>query len=137
LKQFIFSAGLPENVRIESGDSHNDYQRHLQRVDVALGTLALSRSGRNEATPLKTGDYVSSGIPIMLPYSDPRLKECADKMLLMDADLDGCHEDIALRLGSFVPGAVGKRLLNGTRERVSTVSLERRRIDFLRSLLDD
>jgi glycosyltransferase involved in cell wall biosynthesis len=47
----------------------------LSRDDVGLGTLALHRKAMNEASSLKTREYLAYGIPTILPYQDSDLDD--------------------------------------------------------------
>lgn len=44
-----------------------------QKTDAAFGTLALHRNKMQEATPLKTREYLAHGIPTIIGYNDPDL----------------------------------------------------------------
>jgi hypothetical protein len=45
----------------------------LSKVDVGLGTLALHRINMNEASALKSREYLAYGIPVILPYVETDL----------------------------------------------------------------
>lgn len=48
-----------------------------QKTDAAFGTLALHRKKMQEATPLKTREYLGHGIPTIIGYDDPDLAGAA------------------------------------------------------------
>jgi hypothetical protein len=54
----------------------------LSRVDVGLGTLALHRKAMNEASSLKTREYLAYGIPVILPYKDTDLDDLSIDTIL-------------------------------------------------------
>lgn len=65
----------PANVRVHSFLERTAYEKMLATADVAIGTLALHRKSMSEAAPLKVREYLSRGIPVIVAYDDPDLRD--------------------------------------------------------------
>ena len=53
----------------------------MRQADIALGTMALHRTGLNEAAPLKDREYLAYGIPVVTSYPDPDFTDDDDYIL--------------------------------------------------------
>ena len=51
-----------------------DYTDILRKCHIAIGTLALHRKKMDEASPLKTREYLACGFPIIIAYEDSSFK---------------------------------------------------------------
>ncbi|HVM69255.1 MAG TPA: glycosyltransferase [Gaiellaceae bacterium] len=60
----------PENVLAHGYLAAATYRPLLERADAALGTLALHRKSRDDASPLKVREYLLHGIPTVIGYDD-------------------------------------------------------------------
>lgn len=65
------------NLTVRGTASPQEYQAVVRSWTAALGTLALERSAHLEASPLKVRDYISHGVPTILPYWDSDLSAAA------------------------------------------------------------
>lgn len=61
---------LPINVNFYGYLKSNDYMEIFRKCDIGIGTLALHRNKMNEASPLKTREYLVNGLPIIIGYND-------------------------------------------------------------------
>lgn len=61
---------LPRNVHCYGRLSLDEYLPIAAQACVGLGTLALHRKGLNEASPLKTREYLALGLPVIIGYQD-------------------------------------------------------------------
>jgi glycosyltransferase involved in cell wall biosynthesis len=64
---------LPPNLHLYGYLDQEKSRTVLSKVDVGMGSLALHRICLNEASPLKTREYLAYGIPLVLPYEDTDL----------------------------------------------------------------
>ncbi len=87
----------------------------LAMDDIGLGTLALHRKGMEEASSLKTREYLAYGIPVIIPYKD--------------TDLDDLKIDTILR----IPNTEDTIELNWEIIRDFAIKMQGRRVD--RSLI--
>lgn len=62
--------GLPRNVVAHGLLKSDEYMSLLADADVAISSLAMHRNRLNEASPLKTREYLASGIPVLMAYRD-------------------------------------------------------------------
>jgi hypothetical protein len=60
----------PRNVVIHGPLHPTHYRTLLSQADVAIGTLALYRKRMQEASPLKTREYLAYGLPVVIAYVD-------------------------------------------------------------------
>ena len=60
----------PPNVVVHGYLTSDRYDRVLAQADVAIGTLALHRKHMQEASPLKTREYLARGLPTIIAYRD-------------------------------------------------------------------
>ncbi len=56
----------------------------LKNCDVAISTLSLYEKDMNEASPLKTRQYLSLGLPVIVAYSDTDLSRANNFILKID-----------------------------------------------------
>jgi glycosyltransferase involved in cell wall biosynthesis len=75
---------LPDNLTLHGYLSRREYQQVLANADVAISSLALHRKKMEEASPLKSREYLAFGLPLVVAYAD--------------TDLDGMDCDFLLRI---------------------------------------
>lgn len=68
---------LGDRIIFHGRKSGPDLDAVMQRMNIAVSTLALYRKNMEEACSLKTREYVARGIPFVLGYSDPDLEHPA------------------------------------------------------------
>ncbi len=61
---------LPANVTWHSCLNATEFQHIFKGVSCGLGTAGLHAKDMEEACPLKVRDYLSAGLPVILPYKD-------------------------------------------------------------------
>lgn len=72
----------PPNLRLHGYLKSSAYLGVLAQADVAIGSLALHRNQLEEASPLKTREYLAYGLPLVLPYRDVDLYDLECDFLL-------------------------------------------------------
>jgi glycosyltransferase involved in cell wall biosynthesis len=82
----------------------------LSRVDVGLGTLALHRINMNEASPLKTREYLAYGIPTIFPYKDSDLDNVSIDTILKIPNTEDNIEKNWKKIKEFTFQMRGKRV---------------------------
>ena len=75
---------LPNNLTLHGYLSTREYLQVLARADVAISSLALHRKQLEEASPLKSREYLAFGLPLVVAYAD--------------TDLDGMDCDFILKI---------------------------------------
>lgn len=61
---------LPVNVTAHGHLREEEYAGLLAGADVAVASLAMHRDGLEEASPLKTREYLATGVPVLMAYRD-------------------------------------------------------------------
>lgn len=62
--------GLSNRVFLTRWTEGNALQEAMAKADVGVGSLALERVGLVKGSPLKTREYVSSGLPVLIGYEE-------------------------------------------------------------------
>lgn len=62
-----------DNIKYFGYLSRAESTKVIQSCDVGIGTLSLYKTGLNEASPLKTRQYLACGLPIIYSYQDTDL----------------------------------------------------------------
>jgi len=132
------SAAAGPSVVVRGTRSMDEYYDEVRSWTVAIGTMALERKGLTSATPLKVRDYVGLGVPTVLPYWDDDLGTVTDPLL---ANLAGENEAMAPVepgfLRAFASAAMGHNLRPETSAVVSIETIERRRTQFFRAVVQE
>jgi glycosyltransferase involved in cell wall biosynthesis len=111
----------------------------IKRSDLGIGTLSLYKTGLNEASPLKTRQYLACGLPIIYAYEDTDLCENIDFALRLKNEEENIDYN-AIR--SFV-GTVfnNQKIKMQAREFAEEVldytKKEEKRLQFFRKVLDE
>lgn len=123
------------NVHFHGFLDRGRYVRLLERAECAIGTLALHRAGINEASPLKTREYLAYGIPVVTGYLDTDFPEETEFMLRLPNEEDNVKDNVpAIR--HFVAKWRGKRVPRSDVLRIDSRQKEAERLSFFASLLD-
>jgi hypothetical protein len=102
--------GVPGNLYCHGFLPHEEVRNLMVRADAACGTLALHRKCMEEASPLKVREYLSFGIPSILPYKDTDLAGINQEYLL---EIPNCENNIdthARAILTFVTNMAGCRV---------------------------
>lgn len=68
-----YECKLP-NVRCHGALYGDDLEEMYQMCDIGIGSLAMYRNDMNEASPLKTREYLAHGLPVIFGYTDTDLQ---------------------------------------------------------------
>jgi hypothetical protein len=123
------------NVTMHGSLSWAELDMLYQKVDVGIGTLALHRKSMNQATPLKTREYLAYGIPVLGAYRDPDLLDCPFYLQLPNTpECATCSIALVRNFVSLWKGQTIDREM--VRERIGADVKERARLKFLAQLSD-
>jgi len=126
--------GIP-NVIIHGKIGDPDILREvLKQADVGISTLALHRINMSEASPLKSRDYLSYGLPVIAGYKDTDFPYGAPFILQLPNTEDNVKTNIkAIR--EFAYKWVNRRLTQEDIQPICQIEKEKRRLQFAESLL--
>ncbi len=68
--KLISESTVKNQIRIITSVNSIDLNNLLNQYHIGIGTLSVYRKSLNEATPLKTREYVARGFPIVVGYTD-------------------------------------------------------------------
>lgn len=110
----------------------------LQSMDVGISTLALHRKSMNEASPLKSRQYLAQGLPFISAYEDTDIS--AKDFVYQLPNTESNVSDTLAALGVFVAGVFRDGALRlAAREfaeaRLDSRIIERKRLDFISSCI--
>jgi glycosyltransferase involved in cell wall biosynthesis len=123
---------LPPNVTAHGYLDRAAYEPVLARADAAIGTLAMHRAGEEEASPLKTREYLLSGLPVVLAYQDADLLGIEPWWLLRIPNTEDNVAGSAVEIRSFLDQVRGRRVPREEVEpRIGPRAKEERRLAFI------
>jgi glycosyltransferase involved in cell wall biosynthesis len=124
----------PANVTMHDRMSAAEYEPLLAAADVAIGTLALHRNGMDEASPLKTREYLARGLPTIIAYRDTDFPNDAPFLLRLPNTPDNV-EDQSAAIRQFVAAARGMRVPRADIQQIDLGAKEQRRLEFFKSIV--
>ena len=110
----------------------DEYLPILAKADAAISTLAWYRNSMNEASPLKSREYLALGLPVIGAYEDTDIPP-NDPVYLQLPNRPGAIIDEVDRVEQFIRGWQGKRVRHDQIAYLDTAVKEAARIDFLRT----
>jgi glycosyltransferase involved in cell wall biosynthesis len=123
------AARLP-NVHAHGRLEPAEYRSLLAHADVGLGPLALHRKDMSEASPLKVGEYLASGLPVILGHPDTRFPRGADFLLEIPNDEANVESSLE-RIAAFVDSWRGRRVDRAQIGHIDAGLIEERRLRFI------
>lgn len=131
----VRAPSLP-NLTLHGPLSGREYRRLLENTDVAIGTLALHRNAMNEASTLKTREYLAHGIPTIIAYRETDFPNGHPLLLQLPnspSNVENCLDTIR----EFVNKAAGQRIPRADVEHLDSAIKEERRLEFLERIARD
>ena len=113
----------------------DEYLPILANADAAISTLAWYRNSMNEASPLKSREYLALGLPVIGAYEDTDIPP-DDPVYLRLPHRQGAIVDEVDRVEQFIRGWQGKRVSHDQIDYLDTSVKEAARVDFLRTCAD-
>lgn len=127
---------VPVNATLHGLLDEVSYTPILAAADVGLGTLALHRKGMDEASPLKTREYLLRGLPTVLGYRDTDLPEPAPPYVLELPNHERNVDDNVGAIRDFVERVRGCRVPpDEVVQRMTVAAKEGARLEFLQRVL--
>ena len=123
----------PANVTMHDRLDAAGYEPLLAQADVAIGTLALHRNSMDEASPLKTREYLARGLPTIIGYRDTDFPADAPFLLRLPNTPENVEEQGG-EIRRFVAAAKGMRV---AREEIRQIDLrvkEKQRMEFFEAV---
>lgn len=124
----------PSNVSVHGALHSDDYNSILAKSDAAISTLALYRNRMEEASPLKSREYLALGLPVIGSYRDTDIPEFSDVYLRLRNEPCAIITEI-LRVEAFLDRWRGQRVPRDEILYLDTERKERQRIAFLQQVL--
>lgn len=103
----------------------------LERMDIAISSLALERNHINQGSPLKTRLYLACGLPVIASYEDCGVNSSTNAFLNLGS---GFLDDITLtneRISEFVKFWKGKRVERSTIDSIDSANVEKLRLAYI------
>jgi glycosyltransferase involved in cell wall biosynthesis len=127
---------MPNNMIFHGSMQRSEYEPLLSGADCAVGSLALHSKGMDEASPLKTREYLANGLPVILGYKDTDFPAGAD-FLLQLPNTESNVEDNLDSIREFVEQWKGKRVNRDQIRHISYASKEKTRLEFFETCISD
>ncbi len=77
----LISNNIPSNITVYGYLEQDKAEKIVLNCDIGISTLALHRNNMNEASPLKSRQYLALGLPIIVGYKDTDLSADTEFML--------------------------------------------------------
>lgn len=127
--------GVSGNVRTYDGLYGADLSRLYASMDVGFSTLALHRKEMEEASPLKSREYLAHGLPVIGAYRDTDFSE--DDFFLQLSNEENNLIPSLDRIRDFLQYWRGRRLdVESVRARIDFSTKENQRLAFFAQVLD-
>jgi len=123
------AGGVPANVILHGVLERERYEGLAARADAALGTLALHRKSMEEASPLKTREYLAYGLPTVVGYDDTDFPDGHPLLLRLPNTEDNVAAGVE-RIRAFVEGARGRRVPRADVRHLDVGAKEEQRLAF-------
>ena len=129
-------ADVPDlaNVHAHGELSSAEYLPVLASSDAAISTLGWYVNDMNEASPLKSREYLALGLPVIGGYTDTDIPEDSPVYLRVD-NRPGAIVDALPRVEEFVASWRGRRVAHADIAFLDTAVKERQRLAFLEASL--
>ncbi len=101
---------VPSNIFFHGYLNKDQSRQVLSGVDAGLGTVALHRKSMEEASSLKTREYLAYGIPVIIPYRDTDLDDLNIDTILRISNTEDTIEKNYGKISEFVSRMRGKRV---------------------------
>ncbi len=124
----------PTNVFLHGVLDESEYRPIMSRSNVAIGTLALHRNGMDEISPLKTREYLSLGLPVIIGYRDTDFLDGAPFLL----QLPNTETNVSSHLDeikAFVAAWRGKRVQRADIQHLDVSVKEAQRLAFFERIM--
>ena len=125
-----FTSQRPSNVVLHGELAAERYRPLWPVPDVAIGTLGLYLKDMEEASPLKTREYLACGLPAIIGYDDTDFPDGASFLLQIPNRADGVATSSAA-IRTFVTNWQYRRVQRDAVAILNIAAKEARRLEFL------
>jgi glycosyltransferase involved in cell wall biosynthesis len=101
---------LPSNLTLHGYLSAESYRKVMAGCDLAISALGQHRKGMEEASTLKSREYLAYGLPMVLPYIDTDLKDLEADFLLKIPNKEDNIQTHGQKIRDFAYQMRGKRV---------------------------
>ena len=127
---------FPANMVFHGYLPPESYRLLLAGADVAVSSLAFHRVGLEEASPLKSREYLAYGLPMVVPYKDTDLDDLECDFFLKIPNREDNVRTNAEAIREFAYRMRGRRAERSVfGARVDVASKETRRLEFFHQVL--
>ncbi len=128
---------LPENVRFHAFLERDEFLDVFEGVVAGIGSAGLYENEMEEASVLKVREYLSAGLPVIIPYKDTAfLNDDLPEWVLQLPNEPGSLLASKQRILDFVKTMSGRRIpLQEVSPYVDSERWEAQRVDFMESVL--
>lgn len=131
-----YECTLP-NVRCHGALYGDDLENVYQACNIGIGSLAMYRNDMNEASPLKTREYLAHGLPVVFGYKDTDLHDLSESDGLLQLPNSPENIDCIDQLIDFCNRWKGKRVSSDELvRRLSYENKETLRLSFFKKILN-
>jgi len=126
---------LPENLHLHGYLSAEEYNSILGGADAAISSLGLHRIDLEEASPLKSREYLALGLPLVLAYIDTDLHDVDVEFLLKIPNKEDNIQTHAQAIRDFAYRMRGWRVDRNLITSIDQVAKEAERIRFFEEII--
>tara|TARA_Y100000766_G_scaffold29801_1_gene20731 strand:+ start:1451 stop:2566 length:1116 start_codon:yes stop_codon:yes gene_type:complete len=132
------SLQLPENIRVYSFLEKHEFLEVFQGAVAGIGSAGLYENGMQEACVLKVREYLSAGLPVIVPYKDTAfLDQKPPEWLLELPNEPGSLAKEKEKIKEFVLRMKGRRVeASKVMPYVSSTRWESERVKFFEKVLN-
>jgi glycosyltransferase involved in cell wall biosynthesis len=127
---------LPANLTLHGYLPVRQYEQVMAGADVAISSLALHRKKMEEASPLKSREYLAFGLPLVVAYEDTDLDSMDCEFLLKIPNREDNIQTHAQSIRDFAYRMRGRRAdREFLRQHIDAYQKEAMRLAFFEELL--
>ncbi|HEX2696291.1 MAG TPA: hypothetical protein VHM28_01195 [Anaerolineales bacterium] len=129
---------LPTNITFHGYLREEHYRQLLAAADVALSSLGFHRIGLQEASPLKSREYLAYGLPMVVPYRDTDLDDLDLDVFLKIPNREDNVDSHAQSIRDFAYRMRGRRVDRAIiAPRIDVRLKEQQRLQFFEQVLSN
>lgn len=129
------SETIPENLHLHGYLAAAEYKKILGGADAAISSLGLHRIGLEEASPLKSRECLSLGLPLVLAYIDTDLDDLKADFLLRIPNKEDNIQTHAQVIRDFAYRMKGQRVDRKLIASIDQAAKERERVQFFEEII--
>jgi glycosyltransferase involved in cell wall biosynthesis len=127
---------LPINITLHGYLTMQNYLTVLASADAAISSLALHRVQLEEASPLKSREYLAYGLPVVIAYVDTDLENLECDFLLKIPNKEDNIRTHACAIRDFAHKMCGRRVDRSLIANLDSARKEAERISFFMKVME-